>query len=332
MANKGNNEFQNTVAVTGYVHSMNFRTGTSKATSKWHPNENYISGNLHVATDGSAMNVVPVNFFVYENRNDKDGNTIPNETYQTLVQIMNGPTFEDSGTKATKVRITGSVDSNDFYSTRTDEVIQAQRVNGRFIHIAQPGINVTPASFDVKAVLTSANVREVEGRDPFLDIRGYVFNYNGSRVFPVRCECRDSSGIDFIEGLAPSTNNPVTCHMWGEIQTTVIEKAPAEQEAVASGFGVRPVISGNNVSTIRSWVVTGADTADMPEFGDHQVFCQKGMKQLIDERNVRLEQVKQSGMARAGKGAFGATAQKAPASVFSQKTSASVYDIDDLPF
>ena len=151
MANKGNNEFQNTVAVTGYVHSMNFRTGTSKATSKWHPNENYISGNLHVATDDSAMNVVPVNFFVYENRNDKDGNTIPNETYQTLVQIMNGPTFEDSGTKATKVRITGSVDSNDFYSTRTDEVIQAQRVNGRFIHIAQPGINVTPASFDVKA-------------------------------------------------------------------------------------------------------------------------------------------------------------------------------------
>lgn len=329
MATKRNTEFLNDFTVTGYVYNHNFRTGMSKPTAKWHPNERYVSGRLNVLTDDEGLNVVPVNFFVYENKTDRDGNVVPDETYKTLTQIMTGATFEDSGTHAQKVRVSGSVDSNDFYSTRNDEVVQAQRVNGRFVHIVQPGLSVTPAKFDVKTVLTSAVYREVEGRDPFLDIRGYVFNYNGSRVFPFRCECRDSSGISFIEGLEPSSSNPATCHVWGEIQNTVIEKPPAEQEAVTSGFGVRPTVSGYDTKTVLSWVIVGADTSDMPEFGDHAVYCRDGMKRLVDERNVRLEQVKQSGMARAGKASFGA----APTASYRAGSSAgaAVYD-SDLPF
>lgn len=335
MANKKNTEYQNDVNLTGFVFSANFRTGTSKATSKWHPNEGYISGNLNVATDEDAMNVVPVNFFVYENRNNKDGDPVPNETYQTLLQIMNGPTYETAGDKAPKVRISATVDTNDFYSSRTDDIVSAQRVNGRFIHLMSPGTNVTPANFDVNAVVTSAVEREVEGRDPYLDVRGYVFNYNGTRLFPVRFECQDKSGQSFLLGLEPSSANPVVMNLWGSIQTTVIEKIPAEQEEVANGFGVRPVISGNNVSTVRSWVITGADTGCVPEFGDVAPFTKNDMKRLIDERNVRLEEVKQSGMARAGKSAFtGTSVKKAPAQVFAQKTSASdIYDMDgDIPF
>lgn len=335
MATKKNTEYQNDVNLTGFVFSANFRTGTSKATSKWHPNEGYISGNLNIATDEDAMNVVPVNFFVYENRNNKDGDTVPNETYQTLLQIMNGPTYETAGDKAPKVRISATVDTNDFYSSRTDDIVSAQRVNGRFIHVMSPGTSVTPANFDVNAVVTSAVEREVEGRDPYLDVRGYVFNYNGTRLFPVRFECQDKSGQSFLLGMEPSSTNPVVMNIWGSIQTTVIEKAPAEQEEVANGFGVRPVISGNNVSTVRSWVITGADTGCVPEFGDVAPFTKNDMKRLIDERNVRLEEVKQSGMARASKAAFsGTTVKKAPAQVFAQKTSASdIYDMDgDIPF
>lgn len=334
MATKKNTEYQNDVNLTGFVFSANFRTGTSKATSKWHPNEGYISGNLNIATDEDAMNVVPVNFFVYENRNNKDGDTVPNETYQTLLQIMNGPTYETAGDKAPKVRISATVDTNDFYSSRTDDIVSAQRVNGRFIHVMSPGTSVTPANFDVNAVVTSAVEREVEGRDPYLDVRGYVFNYNGTRLFPVRFECRDKSGQSFLLGMEPSSTNPVVMNIWGSIQTTVIEKAPAEQEEVANGFGVRPVISGNNVSTVRSWVITGADTGCVPEFGDVAPFTKNDMKRLIDERNVRLEEVKQSGMARAGKSAFSdTTAKKAPAQVFSSHSSAAdIYDSDEIPF
>lgn len=335
MATKKNTEYQNDVNLTGFVFSANFRTGTSKATSKWHPNEGYISGNLNIATDEDAMNVVPVNFFVYENRRNKDDDIVPNETYQTLLQIMNGPTYETAGDKAPKVRISATVDTNDFYSSRTDDIVSAQRVNGRFIHVMSPGTSVTPANFDVNAVVTSAVEREVEGRDPYLDVRGYVFNYNGTRLFPVRFECQDKSGQSFLLGLEPSSTNPVVMNIWGSIQTTVIEKAPAEQEEVANGFGVRHVISGNNVSTVRSWVITGADTGCVPEFGDVAPFTKNDMKRLIDERNVRLEEVKQSGMARAGKSAFSdTTAKKAPAQVFAQKTSASdIYDMDgDIPF
>ena len=335
MATKKNTEYKNDVNLTGFVFSANFRTCTSKATIKWHPNEGYISGNLNIATDEDAMNVVPVNFFVYENRRNKDDDIVPNETYQTLLQIMNGPTYETAGDKAPKVRISATVDTNDFYSSRTDDIVSAQRVNGRFIHVMSPGTSVTPANFDVNAVVTSAVEREVEGRDPYLDVRGYVFNYNGTRLFPVRFECQDKSGQSFLLGLEPSSTNPVVMNIWGSIQTTVIEKAPAEQEEVANGFGVRPVISGNNVSTVRSWVITGADTGCVPEFGDVAPFTKNDMKRLIDERNVRLEEVKQSGMARAGKSAFSdTTAKKAPAQVFAQKTSASdIYDMDgDIPF
>lgn len=328
MANRKTSDFQNDINITGYVFSMNFRTGVSKATSKWHANESYISGNLHVATDDQATNVVPVNFFVYEKRNSKDGGVVPNETYQTLKQLMDMPTFETAGTSAPKVRISGSIDTNDFYSARTTSMVSAQRVNGRFIHIANTGINVSPAAFDVKAVITTTVDREEEGRDPFLDVRGYVFNYNGTRVFPVRFECRDQAGIDFLTGLDASTSSPVVVNLWGEIQTTMVVKPSKEEEVAVSGFGVRPTISGNQVSTLRSWVITGADTAGVPEFGTTDVFSANGLKNLIDERNVRLEQTKQYGIERAAGAASGFQAAKPkPAS----RTSAEIYD-DDIPF
>lgn len=328
MANRKTNDFQNDINVTGYVFSMNFRTGVSKATSKWHANESYISGNLHIATDDQATNVVPVNFFVYEKRNSKDGGMVPNEAYQTLKQLMDMPTFETAGTSAPKVRVSGSIDTNDFYSARTTSMVSAQRVNGRFIHIANPGVNVSPAAFDANAVITSAVEREEEGRDPFLDVRGYVFNYNGSRLFPVRFECRDQSGIDFLTGLDATSSNPVVVNLWGEIQTTLVVKQNQAEEAAVSGFGVRPTISGNQVNTLRSWVITGADTANVPEFGSTDVFSTDGLKRLIDERNVRLEQTKQYGIQRAAGTASGFQAAKPkPAAT----TSAEIYD-DDIPF
>lgn len=331
MAIRKTSDFQNDVTFTGYVFSMNFRTGVSRTTSKWHPNEAYISGNLHVATDDNATNVVPINFFVYEKRNNRDGGAVPNETYQTLKQLMDMPTFETAGTSAPKVRISGSVDTNDFYSTRTSSMVSAQRVSGRFVHIATPGLNVTPAGFDVNTIVTSTVEREEEGRDPFLDVRGYVFNYNGSRIFPVRFECRDQGGIDFLLGLDASSSNPVAVNLWGEIQTTLIVKQNEAEEAAVSGFGVRPTISGNQVSTLRSWVITGADTSGLSEFGTTDVFSSVGLKKLIDERNVRLEQLKQSGIERASGGAGFQTAKPAAKPRAAAKTSAEIYD-DDLPF
>lgn len=331
------NNFKNDVNITGYVFSTNFRTGVSKATAKWHPNEAYISGNLHIATDDEGMNVVPVNFFVYEKREDrKTGQVIPNETYQTLRQLMTCATFETSGTQAPKVRVSGTVDTNDFYSTRSSEVISAQRVNGRFVHIMTPGTKPTPANFQVDIVATSAVEREVEGRAPFVDVRGYAFNYNQTRVYPVRFECQDENGMAFLEGLEASSTNPVSLSVWGDIRTTVIERVPQEQEAVVSGFGTRPVISGNATSTVRSWVITGADTDRIPEFGEVEPLTKSGMKQLIDERNLNLANIKARGEMNNGTASsYPAASPKAsastPAASFSIPSGAEIYD-DELPF
>lgn len=289
---KLNTTFQNDVQMTGYVFNSDFRKGVTKATNKWHPNEGYISGTVNVATDDQALNVVPVNFFAYEKRTDKDGNKIPNETYETLEQIISGQTYERVANQAMKVRISGTVDTNDFYSTRNNKLITSQRVNGRFIHIANQNMTVTPASFNVNMVVVGAVEKEPEGRAPFMEVKGYVFNYNGSRLFPVTFECYDSSGINFIQSLDVSSSNPSVLNLWGNIQTTIIELQSAEQEAVSAGFGVRPSVSTGMTKTIRSWVITGADAERCPQFGE-EPFTKAIVKNLVDERNVRLQTMQQ---------------------------------------
>lgn len=317
-----NDVFQNSVQMTGYVFNSNLRKGVTKATNQWHPNEEYISGTVNVATDDQALNVVPVNFFVYEKRSDRDGNKIPNDTYQTLDQIIDGQTYERVGNQAMKVRISASVDTNDFYSTRNNRMVTSQRVNGRFIHLMPPNTSVTPASFNVNMVMLGVTDREVEGRPPFVDVKGYVFNYNGSRLFPVTFECHDESGINFVQSLDASSSNPVVLNVWGNIQTTIIELQNAEQEAVASGFGVRPAVSSNSTRTVRSWVVTGADSEACPQFGDSAPFTKSDMKRLVDERNVRLQSMQQGSNYRSAQ----------PAVTRQQMTTQSVVDDEEIPF
>lgn len=326
-----NTIFQNDVTLTGYVFSHKLRQGTTSATNQWHPTENYISGTVDIATDDEALTVVPVSFFVYEYRNDKDGNRIQNETYQTLVQVIDAQTYERVGTNAMKLRVSGQIDTNDFYSSRNDQMVSSQRINGRFVHIDTAGRSAVPVMFNTNMVVCSAVEMEQEGREEYVKVNGYVFNYNGSRVYPVSFECHDDSGKDFILGLDASTGSPVSLNVWGTIESTVITKPTVEQGEVSSGFGVRPTMNSDNTRTVRSWKITGADTGSCPEFGDVAPFTKKDMKRLVDERNVRLQEQEQRDKARlASRGSTPAPAQK---STFAPAVSpgAAVYD-EDIPF
>lgn len=321
-----NTIFQNDVSLTGYVFSSKLRQGTTTATNQWHPNENYISGTVDIATDDEALTVVPVSFFAYETRNDKNGHKISNETYQTLAQVIDAQTYERVGTKAMKLRVSGQIDTNDFYSSRNDQMVSAQRVNGRFVHIDTMGRGAVPVMFNTNMVVCGAAEMEQEGRDEYVKVNGYVFNYNGSRLYPVSFECHDETGKDFILGLDASTGSPVSLNVWGTIESTVIAKPTAEEETVSSGFGVKPVMTSDNTRTVRSWKITGADADGCPEFGTVAPFTKKDMKRLVDERNARLQE-------QEDKARLAGNAAPAKKSIFAPTASvgAAVYD-EDIPF
>lgn len=299
---KTQNQFQNDMNIVGFIFNSNLKFGTTKPTNRWHPNENFISGTVNVATDENAMTVVPVNFFAYETRKDRDGKIVSNDTYEILRQISSsGACYEKMGPSAMRVRISASVDTNDFYSTRKGDVVSTQRASGRFIHIMSPDTKIGPATFNVNLVANSVFMKEPEDAEPYLEIGGYVFNYNGTRVFPVKFECHDKSGIDFFQDLNICRSEPpCVVNVWGKINTTVVEKPAPEAEAVSAGFGVRPVaISDNKSKTIHSWVVDGADIDCVPRFGTVEPFTIDKMKELINERLARMNEVKANGESRA---------------------------------
>ena len=58
----------------------------------------------------------------------------PNTTYSFLEQIIDeNNTYEMKGTEATKIRITGDVECNDFV-TREGEMASPKRIRGGFAH------------------------------------------------------------------------------------------------------------------------------------------------------------------------------------------------------
>lgn len=293
---KKNNDFANDVNINGYVFNHTLKTWTNKPTDQWHPGETSIVGTINVAVDDDAMTIVPVRFRVYETRKDfKTGSVVQNESFNTLKQVMEGKTYEVCGCDAVKLRITGTITSNDFYSTRTDEVVSSQQIEGRFLHIdanAKSG-----CTFSVKTVLIGA--KESDDGDK-VTVRGYAFNYSGSKVYPVMFDVFDEGGVKFILDQNITSGEPATAEVWGHIVSTAIEQPMDDDEAnVVSGFGVRPKVRSTNVRTVRTWVVDGADFDGMPQFGEQAPFTRDDMKRLVLERNESLERVKQRGQAKA---------------------------------
>lgn len=327
MPNYNNTVYKNNVNVSGYVFSASIRTGvTSPSASR--PNAEYISGTINVATDEQATTTVPVNFFTYKSRIDRStGREVPNDTYTAIEQIASGLTFEQVGTQALKVRAVGSLDTNDFYSTRNEEMVAAQRVRGGFMHVDATA-RVQDTTFDVNMVATSAVEKERAGQPSYLEVKGYVFNYNGSRLFPITLECHDDDGIGYLMSLDISNRNPVVMNAWGHVGSTIIE-LPHNDEAVTTGFGVRPRTNADSTRTYRTWFLDGIDVSRVPEFGTQEPFTNEAMRKLLDEREVMLEGIKQKALTSSGRAStsFGGGFQSRPKPAQTTDT----YD-DDIPF
>lgn len=266
--------WENKVNVRGYV----FSTKNLKERVSSKDGSKFISGNLNIATDENALNVVTVSFYASEFY--KNGNR--NNTYTMLKDIIDGnvKTYEQVGKDAARVRISADIGVND-YIGQDGEMHSPKQVRGKFIHTDD--YNTFEASWEADTVITSATIREYEGEEPSLLLRGFVLDYRNAMV-PVNFSARDKASIEFFEGQDISPSNPCVINISGVIATNTVVRESTEETA----FGARVK---NTSRSFQTWEVTSGKTP--LDFDDEAVITADDVKRLTTEREARLQYVKE---------------------------------------
>lgn len=254
-------EMTNTVDIKGYVHSHKLEAKVSGPNSK-NPGTAFIQGTLNVATDEDGMNVVPVSFTYVTEFYSKSGK--PNTNYALLLQIINeGRTFETCGNAAMKVRIDGEIENNDFV-TRDGEMASPKRVRGNWIHTESGNIaEVGCAKFDCDMFINEYVEREVDDGENYGSVRGYTFGYQ-NKLVEIDLSVRGKGGMGYFDSKGISKNDPMLTHVWGDIESTTIEK----HEEIENAFGAPTVKT--TTRSLRSWNITGASPEPAVHAGDFE--------------------------------------------------------------
>lgn len=270
------NNFENKVDVRGWVFNHTLAKKVSKKGVE------YIGGSINVATDVDAVNVVPVNF-MYVTSTFKNGK--PNTTYSFLEQLIDeNNTYEMNGTKATKIRIDGDIECNDFV-TREGEMASPKRVRGSFAHPETGDIaTVGCAKFKADILIEGYREVEVENGDNYGQIRGYVFNFKND-FLPVDLTIRTKPGMGYFEKADISISDPMLTKVWGNIVCTTIENRTETENA----FGAPTV--NITTRTLRAWDIEGASIEPM-EFGDEDYMTAADVTKGKADREQHLAEVR----------------------------------------
>lgn len=267
--------FKNTVHVEGYVfgHTLEKRVSAKGV--------EYIRGDIQVAVDEDALNVVSVSY-IYEVENFNSG--AANSKWPVLMKIIeDNATYQEKGKNAMKVRIDSAIGINDFIG-RDGNMVSAKRAEGGFIHevIGTPNFGAT---FDVDMLIAGVAEKENEDDNDYLTIRGYVFNFRNDLI-PVEFNVRDKGGIKYFQDADISNSNPMLTNLWGKIISTTIET----KQEVESAWGAPSV----NISTrtVRSWDLVGCAVNPM-EVWDEMTITQDEFKAKMQTRQEHLADVKQ---------------------------------------
>ena len=268
--------FENSVEVKGWVFNHTLAKKVSRKGVE------YIGGSINVATDKDAVNVVPVNF-MYVTPTFKSGK--PNTTYSFLEQIINeNNTYEMNGTSATKIRIDGDVECNDFV-TREGEMASPKRIRGSFAHPETGDIaKVGCAKFKTDMLIEGYQEVEFEDSDNYGRIRGYVFNFKND-FLPVEYTVRTAGGMSYFEKADISVSEPMLTKVWGNIVCTTIENRTETENA----FGAPTV--NITTRTLRAWDIEGA-SVDPMEFGDESTMTAEDVTKGKADREQHLAEVR----------------------------------------
>lgn len=279
-------KFVNSEVISGYVYQHELVEKTVQDPNSENFGKSYISGNLMIATDEEGLNVVKVHY-TFVKPTLKNGS--PNKTYNTLIEIMQGPTWISNGKDAAlKVKAEPSLDLNDFYN-RDGELVSAKRNEGGFISILSaldPDVNKR-ATFSADIVITGVkrvDTDEERNISEHAEIKGAVFNFRQS-ILPMTFNIKNPQGIDYFEGLEPSPSNPVFTKVWGKLISETI-KTEVKSET-AFGEALVKTIEKNN----KEYLITGTD-AEPGVFDDENTITAAELTKAMQDREIHLADVK----------------------------------------
>lgn len=296
---------KNVVYVEGYVYNYSLFANVAGPNSK-NPGQEYINGTVNIATDEDGINIVSVRY-TYVVPTWKSGKE--NETYTILQSLLNGaPTWEKDGKdKATKLRIQGDVEVNDFMG-RDGNMVETKQVRGGFTHYANDGFRDKRNNFETDMLITGATRVEVENGKDYMNLSGYVFNFRNDFI-PVTYTLNNEAGIKYFESLDISMNTPYYTYVWGKI----VSSTQRVEKQVETAWGAPQV--EYTTRTLRMWEVEGC-SPESYEFDDDSTITLAEFKQGLTNREQQKAEAKARQEARnaspAGQSGFPTTANDTP--------------------
>lgn len=281
----------NQTHIEGYFYDHKLEKKVTGPTSK-NPGVEYIRGVVHIATDEKLLNVIPL-YFRYTTAVTSKGNA--NATYAVLEKLLEEEqsVVKVGKEKALKLRADSSIRLNEWYQNLTDEKpISVARNEGGFIHII-PELNENEKqrnTFKTDMLITS--VTDVEA-DPtqnieaHVNVRGAIFVDYNKTLLPMSFVVRNTNGMQYFMGLAPTNKEPVFTCVWGRQLSQVVKT----ETVTESAFGEAEVVSKE--STTREFVITGASKEPYP-FEDEDFLTKEEVNKMMSDRALYLATIKKN--------------------------------------
>lgn len=272
----------NNIHVRGYVFSHNLEKAVYGPNSR-KAGQEYIRGEVNVATDDQALNVVKVNFSFVDPTWAKSGK--PNDTYAVLESIINThDTFQNVGASAMKVRIDGNFEVNDYWSRNNNTMVSSTRLRGVFAHVMLPGdaLGDEPATFDADMLVTRADTREYNDGNTTFEVSGFVFDFRNALI-PLTLVVPDTAAQDFFTNAEVSQSNPMMINVGGAFTSEVIE-LERENDSTEYAFGAPKVVKTKR--SVRRWELRHAKNPY--DFGDESVMTMEEFKSALQARTEKV--------------------------------------------
>lgn len=303
----------NTEHIEGRIYQHDLVVKTVQNQNSPNLGKEFISGNLEIAVDEEAMNVIPVHF-TYVTETTKSGGK--NSTFVALKKIIDeGKAWiTDGKDAATKVKIDTALALNDFYA-QDDSLVSVKTNEGGFVTIVTELCNEGERNtFSTDMLITSVTGVDVDEekniKEPYVSVRGFVFNFRND-ILPVEFIVRNQAGMKYFMDLDVTQAEPIYTKVWGKINctTTMVEKTEE------SAFGEAAIKTYEKKT--KEWTITG--TAKIPyDFDDDNVLTREEVTKACQDREVMLAEKKkqrdewQASKISAQSNAFSGGAMNAP--------------------
>lgn len=294
-------DFTNNFNIRGYLFDYKLRYLIPK------PGQNKlkvetISGQLHITKGDDIATTVTLDYFAP--KTFKSGND--NSMYTALKKIMEDDiTYAKDGEAAPRLRVSGEINSNDFYG-KDEQLHSTVGVRGGFIHELTPGehFGENPATFENDIYIEKV-FEDEDDENVALRVNGYVFGFKG-RISPVKFVISNENTASAFQGF----ELPYFGKVQGVVKSNIVEFGRKEDADANVGFGEAVVVAPTTKNVISYDIVGGTGNLGLSD----DTITTEDLDQCMKDRAEHLDAVKARAVAYRSKQTQGFPAGKtAPA-------------------